>query len=125
MADHTGHWLDDLTLPGGRILKSGVDVFQRADGSTWASSSSPGQGGYDIPVKTSTEQGDTVELDLGFGKMHMAWRGDRFQAEWKQGGAAFPIEPRRHPGRHALAAEGRPPRFCTTLASVFIFGKQE
>lgn len=95
VADHPGHWMGDLTLPDGRVLKSGVEFFARADGSRWASFSSPDQGAYDIPVKRIVEQGDAAELDLGFGKMHLTWRGDRFQAEWKQGGASFPLELKR------------------------------
>lgn len=92
VADHPGHWMGDLSLPDGQVLKSGVELFTRADGSPWASFSSPDQGAYDIPVKRIVEQGDTAELDLGFGKMHMRWLGDRFKAEWKQGGASFPLE---------------------------------
>ncbi len=92
VADHPGYWMGNLTLPDGQVLKSGVELFKRADGSPWASFSSPDQGAYDIPVRSMKEQGETVELDLGFGKMHMAWQGERFKAEWKQGGATFPVE---------------------------------
>jgi len=95
VADHPGHWMGDLTLPDGRVLKSAVELFTRADGSSWASFSSPDQGAYDIPVKRIVEQGDTAELDLGFGKMNLRWLGDRFKAEWKQGGASFPLELRQ------------------------------
>lgn len=90
--DHPGHWMGDLKLPDGRILKSGVELFSRADGSAWASFASPDQGAYDVPVKSMEEKGDTVELQLAFGVMKMTWVGDHFNAEWRQGGAIFPIE---------------------------------
>lgn len=90
--DHPGHWMGELKLPDGRILKSGVELFSRADGSAWASFASPDQGAYDVPVKSMDEKGDTVELQLGFGVMKMTWVGDRFNAEWRQGGVIFPIE---------------------------------
>lgn len=90
--DHPGHWMGDLKLPDGRILKSGVELFSRADGSAWASFASPDQGAYDVPVKSMEEEGDTVELHLAFGVMKMTWVADHFNAEWRQGGAIFPIE---------------------------------
>ncbi|WP_305823389.1 alpha/beta hydrolase family protein [Massilia brevitalea] len=98
VAEHPGYWMGNLTLPDGRVLKSGVELFQRADGTPWGSFSSPDQGAYDIPVRALTEGGETVELDLGFGKMQMAWQGDRFKAVWKQGGASFPVELRQVAG---------------------------
>jgi pimeloyl-ACP methyl ester carboxylesterase len=90
--DHPGHWMGNLKLPDGRVLKSGIELFSRADGTAWASFASPDQGGYDIPVKSINENGDTAELKLGFGIMTMTWTGDHFKAEWKQGGATFPLE---------------------------------
>ena len=110
VADHPGHWMGDLSLPDGRVLKSGVELFTRADGSSWASFSSPDQGAYDIPVKRIAEQGDTAELDLGFAKMNMTWLGDRFKAEWKQGGASFPLELKQ------VAAFPRKPRLQDPVA---------
>lgn len=93
--DHPGHWMGALKLPDGRVLKSGVELFTRADGSAWASFASPDQGAYDVPVKSMDEQGDTVKLQLAFGVMKMTWAVDHFNAEWQQGGAIFPIELRR------------------------------
>jgi pimeloyl-ACP methyl ester carboxylesterase len=90
--DHPGYWMGDLKLPDGRALKSGVEMFSRADGSAWASFSSPDQGAYDIPVTQIDEKGNTAELRLPFGVMTMTWETDHFNAVWKQGGAAFPLE---------------------------------
>lgn len=93
--DHPGHWMGDLKLPDGRVLKSGIEFFRRADGSPWASMASPDQGAYDIPVQGIDETGDTVELRLAFGTMTMRWVKDHFNAQWKQGGRAFPLELRQ------------------------------
>lgn len=90
--DHPGHWMGDLKLPDGRVLKSGIELFSRADGSPWASMASPDQGAYDIPVERIDEKGDTADLRLSFGTMTMTWVNDHFNAEWKQGGATFPLE---------------------------------
>jgi pimeloyl-ACP methyl ester carboxylesterase len=90
--DHPGHWMGDLKLPDGRVLKSGIELFSRADGSPWASMASPNQGAYDLPVERIDEKGDTADLHLSFGTMTMTWVGDHFKAEWKQGGATFPLE---------------------------------
>jgi pimeloyl-ACP methyl ester carboxylesterase len=93
--DHPGHWMGDLKLPDGRVLKSGVEFFSRADGSAWASLASPDQGGYDIPVQSIAEKGNTAELKLAFGAMTMTWETDHFKAEWRQAGQTFPLELRQ------------------------------
>jgi pimeloyl-ACP methyl ester carboxylesterase len=96
--EHPGYWMGDLKLPDGRVLKSGIELFSRADGSAWASFASPDQGGYDIPVNSIDERGNTAELRLSFGAMSMTWVADHFKAEWKQGGQAFPLELKRVAG---------------------------
>lgn len=110
VADHQGYWMGDLKLPNGQVLKSGVELFKRADGSAWASLSVPDQGAYDIPVKRMEEKGDSVDLQLGFGEMKMTWAGTHFQAEWKQGGSAFPLDLKR------VAGFPRKPRPQTPVA---------
>lgn len=92
LKDHPGHWMGELKIPNGPTFKSGVEIFARADGSTWASFSSPDQGGYDIPIAHIKETGDVAEFDLVFGAMKLTWTGDHFKGEWTQGGATFPIE---------------------------------
>lgn len=110
VADHPGYWMGDLKLPDGRVLKSGVELFKRADGSAWASFSVPDQGAYNIAVKSMEEKGDTVALQLGFGQMKMTWVGAHFKAEWTQGGATFPLE------LEQVAAFPRKPRPQTPAA---------
>jgi pimeloyl-ACP methyl ester carboxylesterase len=96
LQDHPGHWMGDMKLPDGHILKMGAELFTRADGSAWASIASPDQGAYDIPVKAVTKEGnDGVLLDIGFGAMQLTWVRDHFQAEWRQGEDKLPIELRR------------------------------
>jgi pimeloyl-ACP methyl ester carboxylesterase len=92
VADHPGYWMGDLKLPDGRVFKSGVELFKRADGSAWASFASPDQGAYDIPVVSIDEKGDSAELKLPFGQMELTWIGTHFQAKWTQGGTSFPLE---------------------------------
>jgi pimeloyl-ACP methyl ester carboxylesterase len=83
--EHPGLWLGDMKVPGGPTLKMGAALFTRADGSHWASVSSPDQDAYDIPVKSIQETGDTAKLDLGFAVMRLTWAKDHFQGEWIQG----------------------------------------
>ncbi|WLI89171.1 alpha/beta hydrolase [Massilia sp. R2A-15] len=90
--EHPGHWLGDMILPGGRVVKVGAEVFTRADGSAWASFANPDLGAYNMPVKKISEMGETALADLGFGSMTLTWAEDHFKGEWKQGGAAFPVE---------------------------------
>ena len=90
--DHPGRWMGELKIPQGPTFKSGVEIFTRADSSTWASFASPDQGGYDIPVARITEEGNTAQLDLTFAQMKLTWVDDHFVGEWKQGGATFPVE---------------------------------
>ena len=85
LQEHQGHWLGGMKVPDGRVLKIGTELFTRADGSYWASVSSPDQGVYDIPVKSIKESGDTLELDLVFAAMKLTWSKDHFVSEWKQG----------------------------------------
>jgi pimeloyl-ACP methyl ester carboxylesterase len=91
LQEHQGHWLGGMKVPDGRVLKIGAELFTRADGSYWASVSSPDQGVYDIPVKTIKEHGDTLELDLVFAAMKLTWRKDHFVSEWMQGPAPLAL----------------------------------
>ncbi|HEX9146639.1 MAG TPA: alpha/beta fold hydrolase, partial [Candidatus Binatia bacterium] len=92
LADHPGHWMGELKIPNGPTFKSGVEVFTRADGSTWASFASPDQGAYDIPVARIAEEGNTAQLELGFASMKLTWVADHFHGEWSQGGKTFQLE---------------------------------
>lgn len=104
LKDHPGNWLGELKIPNGPTFKSGVEIFTRADGTTWASFASPDQGQYNIPVARISEEGRTAELDLTFAKMKLTWADDHFKGEWSQGGQVFQIEkltpvlqfPRKH-----------------------------
>ncbi len=85
LKDHPGHWLGDLKIPGGPTLKLGAELFTRADGSAWASVSSPDQDAYDIPVTAIAEHDDTIELKLSFAALTLTWAKDHFKGAWKQG----------------------------------------
>lgn len=91
LQDHQGRWLGDMKIPNGPTLKIGADLFVRADGSYWASASSPDQDVYDIPVKSIKETEGTLELDLVFGALKMTWVKDHFNGEWIQGAAPVPL----------------------------------
>ncbi len=93
--EHQGYWLGDLKVPNGPTLKIGAELFTRADGSAWASVSSPDQGAYDIPVKRIHESGNTVDLDLPMATISLTWVGEHFNAEWRQNGAPVPLELKR------------------------------
>lgn len=92
LKSHQGRWMGDLVIPNGSTLKLGIDIFTRADGSAWASFTSPDQGVYHVPVVSVLEKSDSVQLNLGFGAMSLAWKEGRMQGEWRQGSAAFPLE---------------------------------
>lgn len=87
-----GFWMGDMKIPNGPTLKMGAEVFQRADGSQWASVSSPDQDAYDIPVTSIKAAGDSADLDMGFAKLRMKWVGDRFVGEFMQGEDAFAFD---------------------------------
>jgi len=89
---HQGRWLGDLTLPNGHVIKSGVDIFTRADGSVWASYASPDRGAYDIPVKRIRSSGDSAELELPFALLTLAWSDDHFRGQWHQNESVLPID---------------------------------
>ena len=91
LSDHQGHWMGDLKIPNGPTFKSAVEIFTRADGSAWASFSSPDQGNYDVPVVSVKEAGNTAELQLAFASMTLNWVGDHFSAEFRQGSGVFPL----------------------------------
>lgn len=92
LADHPGRWMGDMTLPNGRAIQIGAELFTRADGSAWASLASPGRKTFDIPVASAREEGDTVVLDVSWATLKLTWTKDHFHGEWRQGGDALPIE---------------------------------
>lgn len=89
LRDHQGLWLGKLTLPDGRSLGSGVDIFTRADGSVWASYASPDRRAFDVPVVAIHTAGEKAQLDLIFATLALTWRDDHFIGEWKQGGSSI------------------------------------
>lgn len=92
LADHPGRWLGTMTLPHGRTIQIGAELFTRADGSAWASLASPGRKAFDIPVASAREEGDTVALDVSWATLQLTWVKDHFHGEWKQGGTPLPLE---------------------------------
>jgi hypothetical protein len=89
--EHQGRWLGEMKVPDGRMLKIGADLFTRADGTYWASVSSPDQNVYDIPVRSIKESGDTLELDLGTAAVKLTWSKDHFDSEWIQAPAPLAL----------------------------------
>lgn len=92
LADHQGRWLGELVLPNGRRIQTGVELFNRADGSPWASLASPGRQAFDIPVERAQEAGDSVDLDVTWATLKLTWRQDHFDGVWKQGNDALPFQ---------------------------------
>jgi pimeloyl-ACP methyl ester carboxylesterase len=107
--NHLGHWMGNLKLPNGAALKIGVEIYARADGTTWASVASPDQGAYDIPVKDiHAEPGDAVVLDIDNATLKLTWARDHFRGEWRQGNA-LPLE-LRHVSAFPMPARPQTPR---------------
>lgn len=91
LQDHPGHWLGDLDTAKGGTIRLGAELFTRADGSAWASVSSPDQDAFDIPVSRIAGKGDTIELELPMGALALTWANGHFQGVWKQGKDALPF----------------------------------
>lgn len=85
LQDHQGRWLGNMKIPDGPTLRLGAELFTRADGSQWASVSSPDQDSYDIPVKSIIQTGDTLDLDVSFGVLKLRWMKGHFDGQWLQG----------------------------------------
>ncbi|MES2319885.1 MAG: alpha/beta fold hydrolase [Pseudomonadota bacterium] len=86
IVEHQGRWLGDMTLPDGKVLKIGVELMVRADGSAWASFASPDQAAYDMPVKGIVESPHKVDLDLGMATLGLTWSNDHFEGAYAQNG---------------------------------------
>jgi hypothetical protein len=71
-------------MPDGRHIHSGVDIYLRADGTPWASYSSPDRAAYDIPVSHIDESGpNSVELTLPFATLTLTWHNDLLRGQWR------------------------------------------
>jgi pimeloyl-ACP methyl ester carboxylesterase len=91
--DHPGFWVGDVTMPDGKNLKIGAELFTRADGSAWASVAWPEQGAVEIPVRAIRDaSSDSFLLDLGQASLKLTWTGDRFRGEWLRGGRTLHAE---------------------------------
>jgi pimeloyl-ACP methyl ester carboxylesterase len=97
LKEHPGYWLGDMKIPDGPTLKIGAEIFTRADGSHWASLSSPDQGSYDIPAASITDSGDALDLDIGFARLKLTWVQDHFAGEFRQGKDAFKFDLKQVP----------------------------
>lgn len=97
---HSGRWLGDMQIPNGSTLRIGVDLFTRADGSSWASVASPDQNAFDIPVTSITENAESLALKFsGDVRIKLEWAKDHFDAEFQEeGGPAlkFAMNPIAH-----------------------------
>lgn len=91
LQDHQGKWLGDMKIPDGPMLKIGAELFTRADGTYWASASSPDQDVYDIPVRDIKKADGTLALDLVFAAQKLTWVKDHFNGEWIQGPAPLSL----------------------------------
>lgn len=110
LKDRQGFWLGDMKIPNGPTLKIGAEIYTRADGSVWASMTSPDQGGYDIPVVSAKETDDSVDLDISFAKLKITWTQDQATGEFRQGGGSFKFAMQK------VAALPRKPRPQTPVA---------
>ncbi len=87
-----GHYLGALRVPEGPPLQIGVELFERADGSAWASFASPDQDAYDVPVARFTRRGDKLDLDLGFASLSLAFEDQRLKGQYSQNSAPVAVE---------------------------------
>lgn len=92
LTNHKGRWMGELKLPDGTILNTGLEIFRRADGSTWASLAMIDQAVFDIPVTSLTQTGSAANVKLSFGEFDLVWVRDHFDGRWNQGGRSFPVE---------------------------------
>lgn len=109
--DRVGYWMGDLRSSNGKLLKIGVEIYTRADGTPWASVASPDQGAYDIPVKSIVAEPDGgMLLDIDNATLKLTWMQNHFRGEWRQGGAHFlELRPVATFPRPTRAQSPRPP----------------
>jgi hypothetical protein len=67
----------DKKIPNGPTIKIGIEIFTRADGSSWASIAVPDQGAFDTPVYDIHETGATVGLEFERVAPRSPWSGSR------------------------------------------------
>lgn len=88
-------WLGSLAIPDGRQFRIGIEVFQKADGSTGAAMCSPDQGSFGIPIDRVVVAGDSVTFTVAAIRGSVAGRfgpeGNSIQATWHQPKVALPI----------------------------------
>ena len=85
-------YLGALPTPDGRVLKIGVALFERADGSPWASFASPDQDAYDVPVTRFTRKGKALDLDLGWAAIKLTELKSGLKGSYTQNGERSDIE---------------------------------
>jgi uncharacterized protein len=95
--DHFGKWLGKVNVPNGPTLRTGIELFARADGSPGANFVSPDQGQFNIPVDRVSLTDDRIELTLSALGIHVRVepKGDALVGEAQQGNIALPLELRR------------------------------
>lgn len=97
--DMTGAWQGDLVIPEGPTLPIGIEVFDRPDGSLWASAASPAQGQRYLPVKAFSVDGRQFRLELASPPATIAGTmgdsGQQLEATFSQGGGELPINLQR------------------------------
>lgn len=109
--ERVGYWMGDLMSSKGSLLRIGVEIYTRADGTPWASLASPDQGAYDIPVKSIVAEPDGgMLLDIDNATLKLTWMRDHFRGEWRQGDARFlELRPVATFPRPSRAQHPRPP----------------
>lgn len=104
-----GKWLGKIVMPNGPTFSTGIDIFQRADGSAGASMASPDQGVFSIPADyvalTATDA--TIKIAMLNIEWRLQPRSDLLAGEVHQGKLTLPIELKR------VATFGEPQRFQT------------
>lgn len=106
-----GHWEGRLALPTGASLRVLLDVTRGADGALAATADSPDQGAKGLRVNSIRLDKDQVDFTLAVGAAYQGTlnaAGDTITGQWKQSGAALPLEFRR--GGSAASSAATEPR---------------
>jgi len=89
-----GNWEGTLDVRGQK-LRIVFKIARASDGSLKATLDSPDQGGFDIPVSSVTQAGESIKVELkslgGVYEGTFNKDGSEISGDWKQGGASLPL----------------------------------
>jgi len=93
LEEHYGKWMGTLAIPHGPVIKTGIELFPRADGSPGASFASPDQTPIAVPVERVQTVNGEIRLSISSVGIDLALRpdGDDLVGQAQQGPMVVPL----------------------------------